>query len=81
MGYITKGRGVSVHRRDCKNVQVPEDEHDRLIPVEWEDASKNVDNQYEVEIVVEGEDRSGFLNEVLQIITPIAGQSQILTVT
>ena len=73
VGYITKGRGVSVHRRDCKNVQVPEDQQDRLIPVEWEDANKNVDNQYEVEIVVEGEDRSGFLNEVLQIITPIAG--------
>ncbi|OYQ68136.1 bifunctional (p)ppGpp synthetase/guanosine-3',5'-bis(diphosphate) 3'-pyrophosphohydrolase [Aerococcus sp. 1KP-2016] len=73
VGYITKGRGVSVHRRDCKNVQVSADEQDRLIPVEWEDGPKNTENNYEVEIVVEGEDRSGFLNEILQVITPIAG--------
>src|SRR5699024_11815045 len=53
VGYITKGRGVSVHRRDCKNVQVPEDQQDRLIPGEWEDANKKVDNQHEVEKEVE----------------------------
>ena len=67
VGYITKGRGISVHRKDCPNVQLPESEQNRLIEVDWEDAA-NTDQQYDTELVVEGYNRNGLLNEVLNVI-------------
>ncbi|MCD7032982.1 bifunctional (p)ppGpp synthetase/guanosine-3',5'-bis(diphosphate) 3'-pyrophosphohydrolase [Metabacillus sp. GX 13764] len=66
VGFITKGRGVSVHREDCPNVMA-EDAQARLIPVEWEhqlDGRK----EYNVEIEILGYDRRGLLNEVLQAV-------------
>ncbi|MCZ0716933.1 RelA/SpoT family protein [Aerococcus kribbianus] len=72
VGYITKGRGVSVHRRDCNNVKLSPEIQDRLIEVDWEDtAAQDPDMTYEVEIEVIAFDRSGLLNEVLQVITPL----------
>lgn len=67
VGYITKGRGISVHRKDCPNVQVPENEQSRLIEVDWEDTA-NTSQQYDTELVVEGYNRNGLLNEVLNVI-------------
>ena len=67
VGYITKGRGISVHRKDCPNVQLPESEHNRLIEVDWEDTA-NTGQQYDTELVVEGYNRNGLLNEVLNVI-------------
>ena len=67
VGYVTRGRGVSVHRRDCPNFNwATEEERDRIIEVEWEDTS---DASYSVEIEVAGHDRRGLLNEVLQAIS------------
>ena len=66
VGYITKGRGVSVHRKDCTNLDVGEDEN-RLIPVEWESIA-NDRKEYTVEIEISGYDRRGLLNEVLQAV-------------
>ena len=66
MGYITRGRGVSIHRVDCPNIQQTDEEANRLIEVEWE--STDSDKEYNAELQVEGYDRSGFLNEILQVI-------------
>ncbi|MFJ7637370.1 RelA/SpoT family protein [Peribacillus sp. NPDC097264] len=66
VGYITKGRGVSVHRRDCPNLESGESDH-RLVPVEWE-SSINDRKEYIVEIEISGYDRRGLLNEVLQAV-------------
>jgi len=67
IGYVTRGRGVSVHRSDCGNVQLAEDdEAHRIIEVEWEDS---IEANYSVEIEITGHDRRGLLNEVLQAVS------------
>ncbi|GMN98182.1 RelA/SpoT family protein [Parageobacillus thermoglucosidasius] len=65
IGFITRGRGISVHRIDCPNVQ-SEEAADRLISVEWESDKSN--REYNVEIEITGYDRRGLLNEVLQAV-------------
>ncbi|MEK4028695.1 MULTISPECIES: bifunctional (p)ppGpp synthetase/guanosine-3',5'-bis(diphosphate) 3'-pyrophosphohydrolase [Bacillaceae] len=67
VGYITKGRGVSVHRADCPNVN-DEESTDRLIEVEWEGGAAD-QKEYTVEIEISGYDRQGLLNEVLQAVS------------
>jgi guanosine-3',5'-bis(diphosphate) 3'-pyrophosphohydrolase len=66
VGFITKGRGVSVHRSDCTNID-SNDAQLRLIPVEWE-SSLNDRKEYNVDIEINGYDRRGLLNEVLQAV-------------
>lgn len=66
VGFITKGRGVSVHRSDCPNIEA-DDAKARLIPVEWESGLNNR-KEYNVEIEINGFDRRGLLNEVLQAV-------------
>ncbi|MFP3360256.1 ACT domain-containing protein, partial [Planococcus sp. SIMBA_143] len=66
VGFITKGRGVSVHRADCTNVMADEVEQ-RLIPVSWE-SDGNDRKEYNVDIEISGYDRRGLLNEVLQAV-------------
>ncbi|MGE6751926.1 RelA/SpoT family protein [Rossellomorea sp. NPDC071047] len=66
VGFITKGRGVSVHRADCTNVMADEVEQ-RLIPVSWE-SDRNDRKEYNVDIEISGYDRRGLLNEVLQAV-------------
>jgi GTP pyrophosphokinase len=66
VGFITKGRGVSVHRSDCTNIDSG-DAKSRLIPVEW-DTSLNDRKEYNVDIEISGYDRRGLLNEVLQAV-------------
>ncbi|MFY0543400.1 RelA/SpoT family protein [Brevibacillus sp. H7] len=64
IGFITRGRGVSVHRLDCPNVMT-EECSERLIDVDWEGDLKH---NYNVDIEITGHDRSGLLNDVLQVV-------------
>ncbi|WP_036785570.1 RelA/SpoT family protein [Pontibacillus chungwhensis] len=80
VGYITKGRGVSVHRSDCPNVKT-DDVRNRLLPVEWENTGED-SKQYSLDLEISGYDRRGLLNEVLQAvnetktnITAVTGRS------
>jgi GTP diphosphokinase / guanosine-3',5'-bis(diphosphate) 3'-diphosphatase len=66
VGFITKGRGVSVHRADCINIETS-DAQSRLIPVEWE-TTLNDRKEYNVDIEITGYDRRGLLNSVLQAV-------------
>jgi GTP pyrophosphokinase len=66
VGFITKGRGVSVHRADCPNVN-SDDLQNRLISVVWESDSTDR-KEYNVDIEISGYDRRGLLNEVLQVV-------------
>ena len=63
IGYITKGRGVSIHRKDCSNIGDLLTEENRLIDVEW---YKEKEASYQVEIEVESNDRNGLLVDILK---------------
>ncbi len=63
VGFITKGRGISVHRKDCVNiVSIPEEEKQRLIEVNW-NASKDNKN-YNADISIVAEDRKGLFTDL-----------------
>lgn len=64
IGFVTRGRGVSVHRSDCPNV-LTEECNERLIDVDWE---SNLKHNYSVDIEITGNDRNGLLNDVLQAV-------------
>ncbi|MEN8205593.1 MAG: GTP diphosphokinase [Pseudomonadota bacterium] len=66
VGYITRGRGVTIHRQDCGNVlRLQGEDRDRLIEVEWGATS---DEGYQVDITVEAYDRSGLLRDITSVL-------------
>ncbi|GEN82370.1 GTP pyrophosphokinase [Sporosarcina luteola] len=67
VGFITKGRGVSVHREDCPNIHTEED-NDRLIDVEWAVDSNSARKEFQVDIEISAFDRLGLLNEVMMVV-------------
>ncbi|MCI6872422.1 MAG: bifunctional (p)ppGpp synthetase/guanosine-3',5'-bis(diphosphate) 3'-pyrophosphohydrolase [Streptococcus hyointestinalis] len=67
-GYITKGRGVAIHRADCHNLKSQENYEQRLVDVEW-DTTTNDSKEYMAEIDIYGLNRSGLLNDVLQTLS------------
>ena len=66
IGFITRGRGVSIHRRDCENVDDLINQKDRIIEVYW---SKENTSAYNVEIQVLANDRSGLLADIIKEIS------------
>jgi len=61
IGYITRGRGVSIHRKDCVNVTGEREEKERLIEVQWYTAGNA---SYKAEITIMANDRTQLLMEV-----------------
>jgi GTP pyrophosphokinase len=68
IGFITRGRGVSIHRTDCPNIIYSEDSGERLIDVSWDLEKKAA---YNAEIQVKAIDRSGILAEVAARVTEL----------
>jgi len=68
IGYITRGRGISIHRKDCPNVAQHLNEKERLIEVEWD---KSESASYSVEIQVAASDRGGLLSDVINTINEL----------
>tara|TARA_Y100001970_G_scaffold4694_1_gene5347 strand:- start:11038 stop:12747 length:1710 start_codon:yes stop_codon:yes gene_type:complete len=66
IGFITRGRGVTVHRSTCKSLPLLNEESDRLIPVEWDVGRTDVFN---VRLRVESIDRKGMLREITEVIS------------
>ena len=66
-GFVTKGRGVSVHRRDCSSLARMLARHpERSIVTEWGERGTQL---YPVDIVVRGNDRQGLLRDVMEVLT------------
>lgn len=67
IGYITKDRGVSVHRKDCKNIlHLKEKDQVRLIEVEWGDSEAA---SYPVNILIHAHDRHGLLSDITRTLS------------
>jgi GTP pyrophosphokinase len=66
VGYITRGRGVTIHRRDCANVlRLKDEDRQRLIDVEW---GSQPDQVFPVDIQVQAYDRPGLLRDITALL-------------
>ncbi|CAM8668742.1 SpoT Guanosine polyphosphate pyrophosphohydrolases/synthetases [Comamonadaceae bacterium] len=67
-GFVTRGKGVSVHRSDCSNLRnMVQRSGDRLIEVEWGAPSGKDGNVYPVDVAVEAIDRQGLLRDISEV--------------
>lgn len=65
-GYITVGRGVSIHRQDCRNIlKLQEKESERIIKVSW---GKAPESTYSVAVAIEAYDRHGLLRDITMLL-------------
>ena len=71
VGFVTRGRGMSIHRTDCVNMlHLSEAERERLIDAEWEDTSDTEGGgQYLAELKMYADDRRGLLMDVTKVFT------------
>lgn len=68
LGFVTRGRGVSVHRADCPNAVDLKKDPDRIIDVSWE-SEPAPNTSYQVEVLVEALDRMNLLLDVTTVIS------------
>lgn len=68
IGYITRGRGVSVHRSDCTSLGHTPEDLERMIEVSWDEASNE---SFHVGIDIQAYDRSGILMEVMAVLSEL----------
>jgi GTP pyrophosphokinase len=67
IGYITRGRGISVHRTDCRNITIyRKGEQERLVDVAWDEKYKA---PFQVKLEVTALDRAGLLSDIMAILT------------
>ena len=69
VGYITKGQGVKVHRKDCPNIV---NEKQRLISVEWEEGLE--EKSYDVDLIIHSNDRSYLLSDIVTVVSQCKAQ-------
>ena len=71
VGFVTRGRGMSIHRTDCVNMlHLSDAERERLIDAEWEDTSDTEGGgQYLAELKMYADDRQGLLMDVTKVFT------------
>ena len=71
VGFVTRGRGVSIHRTDCVNIiNMPEIERARLIDAEWQQSPEEVtEEKYFAEIRIFANNRNGLLADITKTLT------------
>lgn len=71
VGFVTRGRGISIHRSDCINMMnLPEEDRRRIIEAEWSpEAAKQNDRLYATEIKVYANNRNGLLIDISRVFT------------
>lgn len=71
VGFVTRGRGVSIHRTDCVNIiHLPEEDRMRLIEAEWQTGiEKSESGKYTAEIKIYANNRTGVLVDVSKVFT------------
>lgn len=71
VGFVTRGRGVTIHRTDCVNmIHLAESERERLIDAEWQSgAQTRAGEKYTTEIKIYGNNRTGLLVDISKILT------------
>jgi len=70
VGFVTRGRGVSIHRTDCINIiNLPEIERARIIDAEWQEDADGDSGQFLAEINVYANNRSGLLADITRTLT------------
>lgn len=69
IGYITRGRGVSVHRKDCINMlNLEHDKKEKMISVEW---TNDEHQTFEINLVIQAIDRTGLLRDITNILSDL----------
>lgn len=70
VGFVTRGRGISIHRTDCVNMlNLPESDRMRLIDAEWQSDGEKLNEKYLAEIRVFANDRTGLLGDISRVFT------------
>jgi guanosine-3',5'-bis(diphosphate) 3'-pyrophosphohydrolase len=68
IGFTTRGKGITIHRTDCRNLESLLNEPKRIVSVEW-DADRDV--HFNVRIHLVGEDRKNLLHDITEVIAPL----------
>ncbi|MGB8856669.1 MAG: ACT domain-containing protein, partial [Burkholderiales bacterium] len=67
VGFVTKGRGVTVHREDCRSIRnLKRDQLERLMPADWGNVGKGV---FGVDIEIEAQERSNLLRDITETLS------------